>query len=400
MRLTTWMWRACAAGLIVAGAACGDASTATKPLEAASLAAGDDFTCALNHTGMAFCWGLGTSGQLGNGQEATSTTPVRVSGGPYRAIAAGGKAVCGLRFGGTVDCWGEIPRSCCGFSTDTVLLPTRVSTSVRFTEIAVAPFVACGIATSGGGYCWGFQGYGELGNGVDGNTSLSSPTPILGSGLVFTHTATGFDFGCGTKSDQTAWCWGLDANGNLGADSAGGAETTQPTRVATDLRFVSITAGVFYACGVTTTGSAACWGDNTGGVLGDGTTHARSVPTAVAGSPAFRAIFGGSKDMLGGHTCALDASGAAFCWGLDQAGQLGAEAPLACGLPDFPTPCSLTPVAVQGGQQFTTLAVGRLHTCGMIADGQVYCWGENTSGQLGNGTMDGSTAPVLASFTP
>ncbi len=400
MRLTTWISRACVAALVAGGSACSDGSTAPQPRQAASLAAGDDFTCALNHAGAAFCWGLGTSGELGNGQQTMTTTPVLVGGGPYRAISAGAKMACGLRFGGTVDCWGEIPRSCCGFTVDTVLLPASVQTSVRLTEISVGAFAVCGIAESGGGYCWGFQAYGALGNGVDGNTSILSPTPILGSGLDFTHTAPGFDFGCGTRSNKTAWCWGLNINGDLGADSTLGAEVTQPTRVVGDLSFNSITAGVFYACGVTTTGSAACWGDNTTGALGDGTTQARSVPTPVAGSPAFRAIFGGSKDMSGAHTCALDADGAAFCWGANQAGQLGANAPIACGLPDFPTSCSLTPIAVQGGLPFTTLAVGHLHTCGMIADGHVYCWGDNTHGQLGNGTMDGTATPVLASFTP
>jgi len=394
------MWLACATGLVVAGTACSDGSTSPQPLHTASLAAGDDFTCALNHAGAAYCWGRGTSGQLGNGQESISTTPVLVGGGPYRAISAGDRMACGLRVGGKVDCWGEIPRSCCGFTVDTVLLPTVVQTSVRFAEIAVGAFTVCGIAESGGGYCWGFQGFGALGNGVDGNTSILSPTPILGSGADFTHSAPGFDFGCGTRSDETAWCWGLDIDGNLGADSTPGAEVTQPTRVVADPGFNSITAGAFYACGVTTTGSAACWGDNTTGVLGDGMTQARSVPTAVAGSPAFQAIFGGSKDMVGAHTCALDPSGAAFCWGANQAGQLGANAPIACGLPDFPISCSLTPIAVQGGLHFTTLALGRVHTCGMVADRHVYCWGDDTDGQLGNGTMGGTTVPELASFTP
>jgi alpha-tubulin suppressor-like RCC1 family protein len=166
-------------------------------------------------------------------------------------------------------------------------------------------------------------------------------------------------------------------------------------KTAGNFRFVQISVGGIYTCGVTTTGVTECWGDNVVGQLGDGTLHDRAVPTPVAGG-AFVAVFAGQPTDGADHTCALDASGAASCWGANELGQLGATGPNGCGS----APCSTTPVAVTGGVTFTTLALGNSHTCGMVADGHVVCWGNNAQGQLGDGTTTSSTAPVRSLFTP
>ncbi|HEY7894540.1 MAG TPA: hypothetical protein VIC24_06540 [Gemmatimonadaceae bacterium] len=390
----------CCALVVAAGlAAC---STDTGPSAAASrlterLAAGANFTCALDHAGAAFCWGEGASGQLGNGAAFESPMPVRVDGGPYLSLAAGGDAACGLHFDFSVDCWGVVPAECCGQATGPFTTPTPVVAPVGFSHVSLGAGIGCGIGRSSDTYCWGSELLGALGNGEQSDTAVP-PARVAGHHR-FVSVSAGVFGGCGLDAAGAAWCWGANLFGELGTGSADdNAVATEPVAVTGGSRFAQITVGAAYACGITTSGTTACWGVNDAGQLGTGNGDDQTAPAPVAAS-GFVAVFAGGKNNVLDHTCALDASGAASCWGADDQGQLGAAAGATCASLQ-PVPCAMSPVAVERGLAFTTLALGDTHTCGMVADGHVYCWGLNSSGQLGDGTTTTTTTPVLSAFTP
>jgi alpha-tubulin suppressor-like RCC1 family protein len=183
---------------------------------------------------------------------------------------------------------------------------------------------------------------------------------------------------CGIVADGVAYCWGWNSRGQLG-DGTSGTERSFPARVVGDLRFAAVSAGDRYTCGVTAAGAAHCWGLNGWGQLGDGTTTERPSPVPVVGGLSFRMVSTGFR-----HTCAVAASGAAYCWGLNGAGQLG----------DGTTTDQSSPVPVAGGLTFAAVSAGAFHTCGVTAAGATYCWGANGDGQLGDGTTTSRSSPA------
>jgi alpha-tubulin suppressor-like RCC1 family protein len=154
------------------------------------------------------------------------------------------------------------------------------------------------------------------------------------------------------------------------------------------LSYASVAAGTYHSCGLTTTGAAYCWGDNDFGELGDGTTGSTSTPVRVAGGVSFALVSVG-----GNNSCGLTAAGAAHCWGYDVFGALGAGAPgpEICTGTEGSFPCSHHPLAVTGGHIFTTLSANWGLVCALDASGAAYCWGDNTFGALGVG---GDTAAL------
>jgi alpha-tubulin suppressor-like RCC1 family protein len=171
---------------------------------------------------------------------------------------------------------------------------------------------------------------------------------------------------CGISTSGEAVCWGDNSESQLGD---GTTDTrSEPDTVATRLRFASIDVGGGRACAITRTGRAYCWGDNELGRLGDGSATDRSRPTGVRGAFRFRSIALGLR-----HSCADSVGGAVYCWGWNEFGQLG----------DGSQTDRLTPRRVATQTQFAVLSAGAAHTCAVTASGEAYCWGSNAYGQLG-----------------
>lgn len=191
------------------------------------------------------------------------------------------------------------------------------------------------------------------------------------------------------RADLQIFCQGDGSYGQLGNglvdDALYSVETVNPLRDLGDV-YSEVTAGGRHTCAVLDTvgGSQAfCWGDNRWGQLGDGTLENRSQPTPVDNSAIQVDLV--SLSSGGGHTCGLSAEGQAYCWGSNQFGQLGV---------DTIGNAATRPQPVAGGLTFTQLSAGWLHTCGLTTDSTTWCWGRGLEGQLGNGTTDGSGAPV------
>src|SRR5947207_2735517 len=183
---------------------------------------------------------------------------------------------------------------------------------------------------------------------------------------------------CDLNASGQASCWGDNSFGELGD----GTTSTRlvPTPVAGGLTFAALSAGGSHTCGVTASGAAYCWGLNNNGQLGDGTTTDRLVPTAVTGGRTFAAVSVGWF-----HACGVTTSGAAYCWG---GGPLG----------DGTTTDRLVPTAVTGGLTFTALSAGGNHTCGVTTSGAAYCWGDNSFSELGDGTTTTRLVPTAVAF--
>ena len=253
---------------------------------------------------------------------------------------------------------------------------------LTFASLTAGRYHTCALAAGGAAFCWGDNEYGELGDGT--TTRRPAPTPVA-EALAFTSLTAGNGYTCGLTTAGAAFCWGDNGSGNLyGFGELGdgtGASRTTPVPVEGG-PFATLAAGKYHSCALTASGAAYCWGDDTFGQLGDSTFIVeRFAPVAVRGGLEFTSIAVGGR-----HSCALTAAGAAYCWGSNSTGQLG----------DGTNVDRTTPVAVQGGLAFTSLTAGFAYTCGKTAAGAAYCWGANSIGAFGDATTVGRTTPTPA----
>ena len=241
------------------------------------------------------------------------------------------------------------------------------ATAVVFQTVSAGTSHACAVATDGRGYCWG---------GTYGRT----PVPV-GGALRFIQVRAAIQHTCGLTTTNRVYCWGDNTSGQLGNGSTSQFSET-PVEIAGGRRYRLLRTSSIggFSCAITQAGATFCWGDNTHGQLGDGTTTLRRSPVRVKGGITFASVTLGAF-----HTCGLTAADQAYCWGDNQHGQLGIGNSFEQHLPR----------AVSGGLAFATLAAGWNHTCGVVGN-VAYCWGRNASGQLGDGTRSrhGKPAPV------
>ena len=326
---------------------------------------------------------------------------------------------CGLDAGGRAYCWGLYsgvpngsstgPDACREGGSNCYTSAVAVGGNVRFTQIVAANSQTCALSTSGRVYCIGSnntlvqapgnQTFASLSTGMLGTCALtaagaaycglSATTPgvRVAEGFTFTALTQGTSHTCGLTADGSAICWGGNSNGELGDGTT--TDRTDPVAVAGGLRFASIEAGgpLFgggHTCGVTATGAAYCWGSNNLGQLGTGTTDVVStVPVPVAGGHTWRMLSTGYS-----RTCGVTTGNAAYCWGVLGIGRSAVSE------------SSSTPVAVPGGVAFTTLETGYGDTCGIDTAGRARCWGYNFWGELGNGTTTNTPTPTYVRVKP
>lgn len=322
---------------------------------------GGSFVCYLAG-GRPTCRGAGDRGQGGGG-----------SLGGLVGIAAGIAHGCGLNEEGQAFCWGANESGQLGDgSVRDNRSGTEVDTEVRFSVLAAGLSHTCGLGAEGVAYCWGRNVDGQLGDGS--RTDHLQPRAV-GGGQTFLDLVSGWNHNCGLVSGNRAYCWGSNSEGQLGDGFR--VDRLVPTRVPGN--FQALAAGANHTCGIRGE-EVFCWGDNAFGQLGDGTTEDRLSPVRVTGLPAPPIVLAAGAV----HTCALLSDRSAFCWGLNQSGQLG----------DGTSENRSTPVSVAGGLDFITLSAGGGSTCGFVSDGSEYCWGLNQSGQLGDGSRTNRSSPV------
>jgi alpha-tubulin suppressor-like RCC1 family protein len=324
-----------------------------------SVVAGGQHTCALLASGGVSCWGANESGQLGDGTTTERHTPVPVLQSPggapltgVQALSLGFSHSCALLAGGVVECWGRNREGELGDGTTTNRsnpvavrsAMTGVLTAVR--DISVGEWQACALMSGGDVQCWGTNDHGQLGDGT--TTNRTAAVSVL--------------------------------------KSSGGPPLVNAQ---------SVSVGYQHACAQLVGGEVRCWGDNSSGELGDGTTISRLTPVAVLKSPGGPTLTGVQDISLGGgFSCARFSAGDLACWGANDSGELG----------DGTTTARLTPVAVvlsPGGPPLTgvqTIGLGLGSACAEIAALVVRCWGNNSLGQLGDGTTTSRSLPASVAF--
>jgi alpha-tubulin suppressor-like RCC1 family protein len=433
--------------------------------------------CGLRSDHSMWCWGSGTTGQLGDGRSMTEYTPTKVisdkPGVGWKAMALGRQSVCGLHLDGSIACWGLDRVTGTG-----VGMPVAVDTHTDWTVISVGT-VRCGIRGMPGAlYCWGASNAGDLGLGAT-NTQA---TPAQVGTDTWKSVKVGYYNTCGIRSDNALLCWGnnvffeaalqygntpqqvgtatdwqaisLSSEGIIGLRAGGAAyawggndegqlglpaafEIVDPTELASPATSWSqISSGNLHSCGIAN-GQTYCWGAIADGYLGNGVTTSLYSPAKIGGDH-FTALAGDGFDMCGlrddgalmcwgpaggigfgntdpvwaptrlgtetwtavagGHTrfgptslCAIR-GGTPYCWGDNSTGELG--------IGNTISP-QLTPVAmhVPPGSQWTEIAISSAHTCAIQSGGTLWCWGANDAGQLGTGATTGNlvtepTAPL------
>jgi alpha-tubulin suppressor-like RCC1 family protein len=376
---------------VAPGPAAALAAAAAEPLAFRQVSAGLEHTCGVTTDDVGYCWGDNRTGQLGNGTLDQASRPVPVSGGlRFEQIMTGLDFSCGLTTDDRAYCWGSNTFGQLGDGTSRTnrLTPVAVVGGRRFVRIRPGNTHTCAVTPSGGGFCWGSNAFGQLGD----NTKIERDYPVRvhGGGLQYRAIVTAERHTCALATNDRAYCWGLNEDGQLGDGTT--IQRLKPAAVAGGHEFRQLTAGGagrsgFHSmsCGVATTARTYCWGDNTNGQLGDGTTLRRTVPALVRGALEFVEL-----SANGLNACGATRDNAVYCWGFNGFGQLG----------DGSFTDRSTPTRIPGTRAFHRVDVGHFQTCAVTLADRAFCWGSNAFGELGNGTSGSSSPAPVAVLGP
>lgn len=402
---------------------CGDISNVTiesatsSGIQFATVSSGGTHSCGIAINGDAYCWGDNTYGQLGIGQytDKYKTSPSLVSGNysyktEVNSITTGNRHSCaiankqnGIDITPKVVCWGNNTYFQLGAGSQNVgsytVSPvdvmkgnypggvlTNIGSVYSKSNHTCAKEGLDGIA--GAVYCWGYNAYSQLGNNTVNKSAYAS------SPLVFSDArsiAVGNNHTCVITSAGNTYCWGYGLYGQLGqgntknltAQTASALNPIKGYLGSTGYNFSSITAGNNHTCGITSEGDAFCWGYNYYKQLGSLSSGNQTYPQLVSGfngTYVFSSITAGDN-----HTCAIGIKNSVsglFCWGLNTSGQLG--------IGSIVSPKSL-PEPVAGLTTATSISAGDNYTCVLKTDKHFTCWGNNSRGQLGNGIFNSKT---------
>lgn len=273
-------------------------------------------------------------------------------------------------------------------STSIQVLPRAIM------SLDVGTDFSCGVANLGRGYCWGVGDLDQLGVAADSLCHESTAARDIrcqisprrfAPAITFASVSAGGTSACGIGSDATIYCWGDKKLGQRGDGQRGTPVSDLIVRATVNnVRFKSVTVGGAHACAISTTDTAYCWGADSSGQLGDARRINSTTPIPLA--VGFESSKWSRLSAGELHTCGISTGGFAYCWGENSSGQLGNGAP---------GPDADTPTTVAGGLTFTEISAGGRHACGIATGGDLYCWGANDSLQLGT-----STAPNVVSSTP
>ena len=362
------------------------------------VAAGYQHTCAILDNGSVSCWGRGNFGQLGNGGTSQQNSPTLTSslgtGRTAVAITAGYSHTCAILDNGSVSCWGRGNFGQLGnggtSQQNSPTLTSSLGTGRTAVAITAGYSHTCVILDNGSVSCWGIGNKGHLGNGGTSQQNSPTLTNSLGTGRTAVAISAGQYHSCAILDSGSVSCWGYGIEGQLG--NGGTSQQNSPTltsSLGTGRKAVAISAGDIHTCAILDNGSVSCWGEGSKGRLGNGGTSQQNSPTLTNSLGTGRtavAISGGAK-----HTCAILDSGSVSCWGYGGIGILGDG-----GTSDQNSPTLTSSLGT--GRTAVALENGHAHTCAILDDASMKCWGNDNNQQLGNGAT-GSTGdpPVLVS---
>lgn len=356
---------------------------------ATTIAADSNDVCYTRPDGTAACWTTTLEGDPYYEIPVTVTRELTALPdlNDLVALYRGGGFDCARRNNGSIACWGDYDQGQLGDGEFGVIgsstaLPLALD-DATWSSISSALGTGCGILTSGGVACWGSNS--SSGLGAHPELELSTvplPFPALGS---VTAVAQALGGGCALPGDGTVECWGSTSSGRLGTDFDATAEyySSEPVPIAGLSSAIGLATNGGTSCVVLDDGTVQCWGSNASGLLG--TLDDAGLPTESATPLEVPGLTEISKVSMYIHACALKGDGTVWCWGDNYTGQLGEG---------FATPVA-APLQVEGLSGVEDIAVGSGFTCALLSDETVACWGSNAYGQLGDGLDTDNPVPTV-----
>jgi alpha-tubulin suppressor-like RCC1 family protein len=384
----------------------------------ARLTTGDQHTCAVLDGGEVRCWGYNWYGQLGLGDQnfrvgPPTGLPAVDLGGDAVAVSAGCNHTCALLENGSVKCWGDNLLGQLGVGDDDnrgdqpgemgTALPA-VALGAGASAISVGCEYSCALLGTGGVKCWGGNEFGQLGQGDQehrgdepGELGGALAAIDLGGSSVVELTA-GYRFACARLASGAIKCWGRNASGQLGQGDLdhrgdepgemGGSLAPIDLGLPGGVSVVQLSSGLIHSCAVLGNGSVKCWGGGLTGRLGNGSMANLGDAPGEMGSALAPIDLNGTGALsvsVGNHTCVVLVGGAVKCWGDNQNGQLGIGDTATRGDDPNELGAALPAVSLGTGRVAVLVDLEDPHTCAVLDDGAVKCWGGNASGQLGVG---------------
>ena len=362
---------------------------------AVAMSTGETHTCAILDNGEAKCWGRDLFGQLGDGGSNTATnapSSTAIDLGTGRTMAVSERDLDG---DGVLNIFDSTPytpttnpsnplpqRNVPGFQEGSIFTNQTLASGGSHT---------CAILDNGSVSCWGLGTTGQIGDETFTSRNISTPTSSLGAERFAVSTSSGGDFTCVILDDGSVSCWGFNGNGRLGDGTTVDRNTpTQTLNLGIGRTAVAISAGAQHSCALLDNGSVSCWGYANLGALGNG-----SVPGGEQHTPTLTSTLGVNRSAVaissgGLHTCAILDNGSISCWGYGSGGRLGNADTSNKFIPTLTSSLGASRTAV-------ALSSGDSHTCAILDDGSVSCWGDGGSGRLGNGGTSNQNSPTLTS---
>lgn len=238
---------------------------------------------------------------------------------------------------------------------------------------------SCSIMKDSKLYCWGANNRGQL--GIGSTTTQNSPNLVDGS-TQYQFVASGDEHTCGVTDQSQIKCWGYQSSGRLGNGSTRNSNVTSPEIIDVGVLYAYVSTGNTHSCGITIFGELKCWGDNASGQLGDGSTRTRSRPVVIDAGTSYKKVVTGLD-----FTCGLTLGGDIKCWGENSSRQLG----------DGSTTDRREPVSIGSGNSFKNIhtSSGNTFACAIDRSDKMYCWGDGSSFQLGQGQNSALGVPTL-----
>jgi alpha-tubulin suppressor-like RCC1 family protein len=345
---------------------------------------------------------LPASSPAGQSSQATATPVAQVAAGLYHSCAMVANGATPPAAGLPVRCWGFSGNGQVGYGNTNIIGdnetpgsagPVDLGAGRTAKALANGDYHSCAVLDNGTVRCWGYGNEGQLGlfsrdHVGDNETPGSKPPVNLGAGRTATAITAGGNHTCALLDNGIVRCWGLGEYGQLGNGGTGSIGDTEDPGLANPVDLggghtaTAVTAGAFHTCAIRDDGAVSCWGLGGNGQLGNGSTAAVLDPSQtgtvnLGGGRTAKAITAGF-----GHTCAILDDGTVRCWGLSDVGQLGYGNKVQIG--DNEAPGSVGPVNLGPGRTATAISSGGDHTCAVLDDGSVRCWGSGLYGQLGN----------------
>lgn len=294
----------------------------------------------------------------------------------YTAIGTGALHSCALSSDGDVYCWGnnEVGQLGFGKAGDPLLVPTKVPGLPKVASISVGVLHTCAVAISGTAFCWGDNKYGKLGAG-EADAELG-PIQVKGLSDIVQISANRFGT-CAVTEKSKAFCWGENSTGSIGDGTK--KSSAIPVAVSGDFQFKEIRTSNFHTCAISSADSLYCWGENTNGQIGIPDLESALTPQLITFAGRIKHLTTGA-----GHTCVIDEDGFGNCWGYGEKGQIG----------NGETSAKAVPFSLKSLGKLISIEGARFHTCALTAKYESFCWGAGEVGQLGNGKTSSSTIPV------